>query len=156
MSRSTYLTGLDRRSLFQSGAALAVSLLWPAQAIAQAEPVQLPYLYEGDIKDIVDLCARYYGTTSRATLSPLRDKREVTARQTGMYIARRLTNRSLPEIGRKFGNRDHTTVLHAVRKIEALINIDPFRRYDVERLTNAALGMARLGIAQERSRKALS
>jgi hypothetical protein len=156
MSRTTQWTGLDRRCLFRGGAALAVSLLWPAQAMAQAEPVQLPFRYEADIYDIISLCARYYGTTREAILSPLRDKREVSARQTGMYLVRLLTNRSLPEIGRQFGGRDHTTVLHAVRKIEALIDIDPFRRYDVKRLTDAALDVARLGIAMEQSRKALS
>src|SRR5690606_6004514 len=41
-------------------------------------------------------------------------------RQIGMYLAKRLTTRSLPEIGRKFGNRDHSTVIHAVRRIEEL------------------------------------
>jgi chromosomal replication initiator protein len=41
-------------------------------------------------------------------------------RQIAMYLAKRLTTRSLPEIGRKFGNRDHSTVIHAVRRIEDL------------------------------------
>jgi chromosomal replication initiator protein len=41
-----------------------------------------------------------------------------------MYLAKTLTLRSLPEIGRRFGGRDHTTVLHAVRKIESLIGMD--------------------------------
>lgn len=45
----------------------------------------------------------------------------VNARQIAMYLAREITSRSLPEIGRRFGGRDHTTVLHAVRKIEARI-----------------------------------
>jgi chromosomal replication initiator protein len=41
-----------------------------------------------------------------------------------MYLAKTLTLRSLPEIGRRFGGRDHTTVLHAVRKIEGLVKGD--------------------------------
>jgi len=41
-----------------------------------------------------------------------------------MYLAKKLTPRSLPEIGRRFGGRDHSTVLHAVRKIEELIKTD--------------------------------
>ncbi|MNV98490.1 Chromosomal replication initiator protein DnaA [compost metagenome] len=41
-----------------------------------------------------------------------------------MYLAKMLTPRSLPEIGRRFGGRDHTTVLHAVRKIEDLVGAD--------------------------------
>ena len=49
-----------------------------------------------------------------------------------MYLAKQLTKRSLPEIGRKFGGRDHTTVMHAVRKIEELINLDETIAQDVE------------------------
>ncbi len=45
-------------------------------------------------------------------------------RQIAMYLAKRLTTRSLPEIGRKFGNRDHSTVIHAVRRIEELRGVD--------------------------------
>ena len=51
------------------------------------------------------------------------ERRAVTIarpRQIAMYLAKRLTTRSLPEIGRKFGNRDHSTVIHAVRRIEEL------------------------------------
>jgi chromosomal replication initiator protein len=48
----------------------------------------------------------------------------VRPRQIGMYLAKKLTSRSLPEIGRRFGNRDHSTVLHAVRKIEELMQGD--------------------------------
>ncbi|MFV2092005.1 MAG: helix-turn-helix domain-containing protein, partial [Hyphomicrobiales bacterium] len=58
----------------------------------------------------------------------------VYPRQVGMYLAKTLTSRSLPEIGRKFGGRDHTTVLHAVRKIERLLGEDPTTRYAVETL----------------------
>jgi chromosomal replication initiator protein len=50
-----------------------------------------------------------------------RRAREVARpRQIAMYLAKQLTQRSLPEIGRRFGGRDHTTVIHAVRTIEAL------------------------------------
>jgi chromosomal replication initiator protein len=48
----------------------------------------------------------------------------VRPRQIGMYLAKKLTSRSLPEIGRRFGNRDHSTVLHAVRKVEELMQAD--------------------------------
>jgi chromosomal replication initiator protein len=48
----------------------------------------------------------------------------VVPRQVGMYLAKKLTPRSLPEIGRRFGGRDHSTVLHAVRKIEELMKSD--------------------------------
>jgi chromosomal replication initiator protein len=45
-------------------------------------------------------------------------------RQVGMYLAKKMTSRSLPEIGRRFGGRDHSTVLHAVRKIDDQIRKD--------------------------------
>ena len=51
-----------------------------------------------------------------------------------MYLAKVLTPRSLPEIGRRFGGRDHTTVLHAVRKIEELINGDHTLADEIELL----------------------
>ena len=51
-----------------------------------------------------------------------------------MYLAKQLTTRSLPEIGRKFGGRDHTTVMHAVRKIEELRALDARFGEDVELL----------------------
>ena len=51
-----------------------------------------------------------------------------------MYLAKQLTPRSLPEIGRKFGGRDHTTVMHAVKKIEELIASDSSLAEDVELL----------------------
>ena len=55
-------------------------------------------------------------------------------RQVAMYLAKQLTSRSLPEIGRKFGGRDHTTVIHAVKKIEELIESDSALAEDVELL----------------------
>ena len=55
-------------------------------------------------------------------------------RQVAMYLCKQLTPRSLPEIGRKFGGRDHTTVIHAVRKIEELSEYDPSFREDVDLL----------------------
>ena len=51
-----------------------------------------------------------------------------------MYLAKQLTSRSLPEIGRKFGKRDHTTVLYAIRRIEDLRPKDPALDEDVEHL----------------------
>jgi chromosomal replication initiator protein len=56
-------------------------------------------------------------------------------RQIAMYLAKRLTSKSLPEIGRKFGGKDHTTVMHAVKRIEELSKKDPEFAEDVELLT---------------------
>jgi chromosomal replication initiator protein len=52
-----------------------------------------------------------------------------------MWIAKQITTRSLPDIGRRFGGRDHTTVLHAVRRIEELKAQDPALAADLEAIT---------------------
>lgn len=61
-------------------------------------------------------------------------------RQVAMYLCKQLTPRSLPEIGRKFGGRDHTTVIHAVRKIEELAAYDPTFKEDVDLLRRLLQG----------------
>jgi len=65
----------------------------------------------------------------KVTLIDLKSARRtaevVQPRQIAMYLVKTLTTRSLPDIGRRFGGRDHTTVLHAVRKIERLCETDP-------------------------------
>lgn len=72
------------------------------------------------------------------TIHELRSQRRtavvVKARQIAMYLSKKLTGQSLPEIGRRFGDRDRTTVLHAVRKIEALLGKDPALGFQIERI----------------------
>ena len=58
-------------------------------------------------------------------------------RQIAMYLAKNLTTRSLPEIGRKFGGRDHTTVIHAIRKVQELKKNDSNFSEDIEILTRS-------------------
>lgn len=58
-------------------------------------------------------------------------------RQVAMYLARQLTSRSLPTIGRHFGNRDHSTVVHAARRIEALRPLDPELDAEISAIENA-------------------
>ena len=70
------------------------------------------------IEDILRIISRHFGVSKGDLLSQRRHRSVVWPRQIGMYLAKQLTARSLPEIGRRFGNRDHTTVLHAIRKIE--------------------------------------
>jgi len=76
------------------------------------------------IEDIQRVVARQYNVSRSDLLSSRRTANVVRPRQVAMYLAKTLTLRSLPEIGRRFGGRDHTTVLHAVRKIEALVGKD--------------------------------
>ncbi len=86
------------------------------------------------IEDIQRVVARQYNVSRSDLLSSRRTANVVRPRQVAMYLAKTLTLRSLPEIGRRFGGRDHTTVLHAVRKIEALVAKDNALSEEVESL----------------------
>jgi chromosomal replication initiator protein len=76
--------------------------------------------------------ARQYNVSRADLLSSRRTANVVRPRQVAMYLAKTLTLRSLPEIGRRFGGRDHTTVLHAVRKIEGLVGNDTMLADEIE------------------------
>ena len=86
------------------------------------------------IEDIQKLVASHYSVSRADILSSRRTAIVVKPRQVAMFLAKTLTMRSLPEIGRRFGGRDHTTVLHAVRKIEALSANDGTLRDELELL----------------------
>jgi len=86
------------------------------------------------IEDIQRVVARQYNVSRSDLLSSRRTANVVRPRQVAMYLAKTLTLRSLPEIGRRFGGRDHTTVLHAVRKIEGLVGNDMALAEEIEGL----------------------
>jgi chromosomal replication initiator protein len=86
------------------------------------------------IEEIQKKVAEHYNVKLADMHSPRRARAVARPRQVAMYLAKQLTTRSLPEIGRKFGGRDHTTVIHAVRKIEELRTGDPILSEDVELL----------------------
>ena len=86
------------------------------------------------IEDIQKLVANHYSVTRADILSSRRTATVVKPRQVAMYLSKALTLRSLPEIGRRFGGRDHTTVLHAVRKIEGLSSANTSLREELELL----------------------
>jgi chromosomal replication initiator protein len=86
------------------------------------------------IEDIQRIVARHYNVSRGDLLSSRRTANVVRPRQVAMYLAKVLTLRSLPEIGRRFGGRDHTTVLHAVRKIENLVGNDTSLAEEIEGL----------------------
>ncbi|AAK86141.2 chromosomal replication initiator protein DnaA [Agrobacterium fabrum] len=86
------------------------------------------------IEDIQRIVARHYNVSRQELVSNRRTRVIVKPRQIAMYLAKMLTPRSFPEIGRRFGGRDHTTVLHAVRKIEDLISGDTKLGHEVELL----------------------
>lgn len=76
------------------------------------------------IDDILREIGRHFSVARSDLLSPRRARSIVRPRQIGMYLAKQLTTRSLPEIGRRFGGRDHSTVLHAIRKVNELMEKD--------------------------------
>ena len=84
------------------------------------------------IDDILRVVMKHFGVNRGDLLSSRRNRSIVRPRQIGMYLAKSLTARSLPEIGRRFGGRDHTTVLHAIRKIESLLQDDASLREEME------------------------
>ncbi|MBO6540992.1 MAG: chromosomal replication initiator protein DnaA [Rhizobiaceae bacterium] len=86
------------------------------------------------IEDIQRVVARHYNVSKTELLSNRRTRTIVKPRQVAMYLSKVMTPRSLPEIGRRFGGRDHTTVLHAVRKIEGLSGNDNTLAQEIELL----------------------
>lgn len=91
------------------------------------------------IDDIIRITAKYYNIARTDLLSSRRTRNVVLPRQIAMYLSKIMTPRSLPEIGGRFGNRDHTTVLHAVRKVENLAKTDPQQANDIDVLRQMIL-----------------
>lgn len=88
---------------------------------------------------IVAVC-EYYGLTPARLQDRTREGEVVRARQIGMFLARKFCDRSRPFVGREFGGFDNTTVIHAERKIEALLETNPEVRTDVDTISGAILG----------------
>ncbi|MBP2235872.1 chromosomal replication initiator protein [Sinorhizobium kostiense] len=86
------------------------------------------------IEDIQRVVAKHYNVSRQELVSNRRTRVIVKPRQIAMYLSKTLTPRSFPEIGRRFGGRDHTTVLHAVRKIEEMIAADTKLSHEIELL----------------------
>jgi chromosomal replication initiator protein len=86
------------------------------------------------ISEIVDAAAQEFGVEREALLRRDRRPSVATARQVAMYLARELTDHSLPEIGRGIGGRNHTTVLHAVNRVSAALRTDDDVRSAVDNL----------------------
>ena len=87
-----------------------------------------------DIGDILDASAREFGVERTALEARDRRSTVATARQVAMYLARELTDHSLPEIGRGVGGRNHATVIHAINRIGAAVLTDPSLRTAVDNL----------------------
>ena len=92
------------------------------------------------IDEIQRKVAEHYNIRLTDMHSARRARMVARPRQVAMYLAKQLTARSLPEIGRKFGGRDHTTVMHAVRKVEELMTGDAQIAQDVEIIRRTLTG----------------
>ncbi len=80
------------------------------------------------IESIQKIVSSYFDMKPKDLRSPRRLKQMVVPRQIGMYLARKLTHSSLIEIGERFGGKDHSTVIHSIKKIEEKINNDPYTK----------------------------
>ncbi len=89
------------------------------------------------VEEIQRRVSEHYNIRLSDMIGPKRLRSYARPRQVAMYLAKHLTNRSLPEIGRRFGGRDHTTVMHGVRKIEELKSTDSQIADDLELLRRA-------------------
>lgn len=100
--------------------------------------------YSSNTRPTVDkiqrACAKEFGITIDEILSKRRSRAIARPRQVAMYLSKQLTTRSLPDIGRRFGGRDHTTVIHAVKRIEALRAEDAMLNGQIETVVEALKG----------------
>jgi chromosomal replication initiator protein len=92
------------------------------------------------VDDIQKATAEHFRLKQSDLLCERRTRALARPRQAAMWLAKQLTTRSLPDIGRRFGGRDHTTVLHAVRRIEELRLVDPQLTQDLEILMRKLRG----------------
>ncbi len=88
---------------------------------------------------IQTLVCRYFKISKNEMLSSRRSRYLVRPRQTAIYLTKILTSKSLPEIGREFSNRDHTTIIHSVKTIEKLKEKDPEMIANINKLKNQIL-----------------
>ena len=91
------------------------------------------------IDNIQTIVCKFFKISKNEMLSPRRSRYLVRPRQTAIYLAKMLTSKSLPEIGRSFSNRDHTTVIHSVKTIERLRKQDNELNINIDNLKNKIL-----------------
>ena len=112
--------------------------------LEEAQAVLRPHLRTGEkritVDDIQKATADHFSMRQADLLSERRNRAIARPRQCAMWLCKQLTTRSLPDIGRRFGGRDHTTVLHAVRRIEELRQVDASMAADLEILVRKLRG----------------
>jgi chromosomal replication initiator protein len=115
-----------------TGRALSTELT--AEVLAGLYPQPARASSTRTIADIQTAICEHFGITRAELLSAGRSARIAWPRQLAMYLARELTSESLPAIGREFGNRDHTTVMHACKRAGRRVADEPDARAAVENL----------------------
>ena len=106
-----------------------------AEAI-RARKMDGPKLTLIPIEDIQTEVGKFYNVTVKEIKATKRTQNIVLARQVAMYLAREMTDNSLPKIGKEFGGRDHSTVLHAYNKIKNMIAQDDSLRIEIDTIKN--------------------
>ena len=91
------------------------------------------------VDSIQTIVCKFFKISKNEMLSARRSRYLVRPRQTAIYLAKLLTSKSLPEIGRAFSNRDHTTVIHSVKTIERLRQEDKELNLNIDNLKNKIL-----------------
>ena len=94
------------------------------------------------VGNVIATVACYYNVETVDMISSRRTANVVRARQIAMFVAKCLSLKSLPEIGRRFGGRDHTTILHAVRKIAAIVETNDVFAAEIEEIKRLILAPA--------------
>lgn len=114
------------------------SAMWFYDLVFESEKLlpqilgQQPRKRQIRVVDIQQSVARFYGIEIMDLISARRTGNIIGPRQTAVYLAKTLTTLSYPQIGRKFGDRDHTTMIHAYRKIRAIAQNDIKFRADLQ------------------------
>jgi hypothetical protein len=108
----------------------AVSTIQAAPPVEPPRPEYRPWfrivgLERPTVRDIQEIVAEFYGITRADILSKCRATKFTFPRQVAAYLAKEITGLSLPDIGRRFSGRDHTTILYSVNKVAALRESDP-------------------------------
>ncbi|MFC3071148.1 chromosomal replication initiator protein DnaA [Phenylobacterium soli] len=113
-------------------------------SLDEAQSILRPHLSCNERRVTVDMIqktvAEHYSLKQADLISERRARAVARPRQVAMWLAKQITTRSLPDIGRRFGGRDHTTVLHAVRRIEALKTEDATIARDIDVLMRKLRG----------------
>lgn len=108
------------------------SRMWFWDLVNMRKTTEIGYI--PPVRRIINTVGQHYGISANDIVSARRTADIVLPRQVAMYLARQTTPLSLPQISRSFGNRDHTTILHAIRRIKFYLERNPEMRATIDKL----------------------